>query len=157
MIVLYFSFLLLTWWVNLLGKLEGIWGSQIRVSWSDSQNQRVLSRYKLHEHVPNLELDVRGLVTDRDLRETRQVNQRQIQYWMCVGRGRERQREREREIGREGERGGRRERGHDRHQQYSVWLIGSDKSWFQFHYLYITWQNLSIIILHCIPQHSYIS
>ena len=69
----------LTGSVHLLGQFESLRGREVNVGGGDSQNQAVVSRDELHEHVSDLELNIGRLVTHWDLGEPREIHHRQIQ------------------------------------------------------------------------------
>ena len=64
----------ITLWINLSGQIKSVRGCQIRISRSDGQDKASVLRNELHQHVSNLLLDVRRLITNRDLRQTGQVD-----------------------------------------------------------------------------------
>lgn len=68
--------------VHLLGDLEGIRVSQVRVGRGHGQDEAVLLGDKLHQHVPDLELNVGRLVPNWNLGHSRQVHQGQVQHWV---------------------------------------------------------------------------
>lgn len=70
-----------TLWIHFFGNLQSVRVGKVRVSRRYSQQQAVLLRNKLHKHVLDLVLDVCRLVTDRDFGHSRQIHQRQVQYW----------------------------------------------------------------------------
>lgn len=70
----------LTLWIDILGQFKSIRVGQVTVGRSDSQDQAALSGYELHDHVSDLLLDVYGLVSNRHLRDPRQVDKSQVQY-----------------------------------------------------------------------------
>lgn len=79
---------LLTLRVHVLGQFESVRISQVSVGGSDSQDQAALPGDELHYHVPDLLLDVCGLVPHRHLGDTRQVNESQVEHCNSGGGGR---------------------------------------------------------------------
>lgn len=75
----------LTLWIDVLCQFESVRVGQVSVSRSDCQDQAALSGDELHNHVPDLLLDVHRLVSDRHLRDPRQVDESQVQH--CTVRG----------------------------------------------------------------------
>ncbi len=71
---------LVTIWVNGFCKVKGIGSSQIRVGWGDSQNETSLLADELHDHVSDLGLDVCWLIANRNLGESRKVNQGDVKH-----------------------------------------------------------------------------
>lgn len=72
--------LLLTLRVHVLGQLESVRVGQVGVGWSDGQDQAALPGDELHDHVPDLLLDVGRLVAHGHLGDPRQVDERQVQH-----------------------------------------------------------------------------
>ena len=54
--------------INLSGQIKSVRSCQIRISRSDRQNKASFLGNELHQHVSDLLLDVRRLITNRDLR-----------------------------------------------------------------------------------------
>lgn len=79
---------LLTLGVHVFSQFQGVRVGQVSVGRSDGQDQAALSADELHDHVPDLLLDVDGLVPHRHLSDPRQVDESQIQD--CRIRGRRR-------------------------------------------------------------------
>lgn len=77
----------LTLRINFLCQFESVRVGQVSVSRSDGQDQAALSGDELHNHVPDLLLDVHRLVSDRHLGDPRQVDESQVQH--CTVRGME--------------------------------------------------------------------
>lgn len=75
----------LTLWIDVLCQFESVRVGQVSVSRSDGQDQAALSGDELHNHVLDLLLDVHRLVSDRHLRDPRQVDESQVQH--CTVRG----------------------------------------------------------------------
>lgn len=73
---------MLTLWVHLLGDLQSVRVGQVSVGRGDSQNQTALLGDELHQHVPDLVLNVYGLVSDGNLSHSRKVDQGQVQHWV---------------------------------------------------------------------------
>lgn len=71
---------ILTLWVHLFSDLQCIRVGQVRVCRGDSQDQTALLGYELHQHFPDLVLDVYGLVADGHLSHSRKVDQGQVQH-----------------------------------------------------------------------------
>lgn len=71
---------LLTLRVHLLGNLESVGVGQVSVGRGNSQDQTALLGDELHQHVPDLVLDVRRLVSHRHFGHPGQVNQGQVQH-----------------------------------------------------------------------------
>mmetsp|Transcript_68 Transcript_68/g.139 ORF Transcript_68/g.139 Transcript_68/m.139 type:complete len:224 (+) Transcript_68:1473-2144(+) len=65
--------------VNLFGKTEGIGGSDISITSTNSKNHSVFLGNVLHQHFANLVLDVRRLVTNGNTSHTRKIDQGEIQ------------------------------------------------------------------------------
>lgn len=63
--------LLLTLGVNVLRQFQGVRVCQVSVGWSDSQDQAALSGDELHDHVPDLLLNVCRLVSNWHLSDPR--------------------------------------------------------------------------------------
>lgn len=72
--------LFLTLRVYILRQFESVRIGQVGVGGSDSQDQTALSGDELHNHVSDLLLDVCGLVPYRNLGDTRQVDESQVQH-----------------------------------------------------------------------------
>lgn len=70
----------LTLWINVLCQFESIRVGQISVGWSDGQDQAAFSADELHNHVPDLLLDVHRLVSNGHLSDPRQVDESQVQH-----------------------------------------------------------------------------
>lgn len=68
-----------TLWVDLFGYLERVGVSQVRVGRGHGQQQAVLLGDELHEHVPDLVLNVSRLVTYWHLGHPWQVDQCEVQ------------------------------------------------------------------------------
>lgn len=66
--------------VDFFGKLQGVAVGEIGVRWCDCQDEAGLPLDELHDHAADLRLDVHRLVADGHLRQTRQVDQRQVQH-----------------------------------------------------------------------------
>lgn len=77
----------LTLGVHFLWQFQGIGVGQVSVGRSDGQDQAALSGDELHDHVPDLLLNVRGLVSDWHLSDPRKVDESQVQH--CTTRGRQ--------------------------------------------------------------------
>lgn len=75
----------LTLGVHILRQFQGIRVGQVSVGRGDGQDQAALSGDELHDHIPDLLLDVRGLVSDWHLCDPRKVDESQVQY--CTIRG----------------------------------------------------------------------
>lgn len=71
---------LLTLRVHLLGNLEGIGVGQVSVGRGDGQDQTALLGDELHQHFPDLVLDVMGLVSHGHFGHPGQVDQGQVQH-----------------------------------------------------------------------------
>lgn len=74
-----------SWWfltlrVHVLCQFESVRIGQVSVGGSDSQDQTALPGDELHDHVPDLLLDVCGLVPHRHLGDARQVNESQVEH-----------------------------------------------------------------------------
>lgn len=70
----------LTLRVHVLGQFESVRVGQVSVGGSDGQDQAALSGDELHDHVSDLLLDVCGLVPHRNLGDTRQVDESQVEH-----------------------------------------------------------------------------
>lgn len=70
----------LTLRVYFFGKFQGVAVRQVGVRGRDGENEAWFSTYELEYHRFDLLLDVSRLVADRDLRQTRQVDQRKVEY-----------------------------------------------------------------------------
>ncbi|KAH3678769.1 hypothetical protein OGATHE_000038 [Ogataea polymorpha] len=66
--------------VDLSGQLQPVTIRQVLVGSIDSQDDGIRLRYKLHDHVSDLFLDILWLVAHRHFRESRQVDQGQRQH-----------------------------------------------------------------------------
>lgn len=75
------NFSKLALWVDFLCKFQGIAVCQIGVSGRDGEDEAGFTPDELKDHPFYLLLDVYRLVADRHLRQTRQVNQRQVEHW----------------------------------------------------------------------------
>lgn len=62
---------MLTLWVHLLGDLQSIRVGQVSVGRGDGQDQTALLGDELQQHVPDLVLDVYGLISDSNLSHSR--------------------------------------------------------------------------------------
>lgn len=71
---------ILTLWVHLFSDLQSVRIGQVRVGRGDGQDQTALLGYELHQHIPDLVLDVDGLVADSHLSHSRKVDQGQVQH-----------------------------------------------------------------------------
>lgn len=69
----------LTIGINRLGQIKSIRGGEISVGGGDSQDEAGLLTNELHDHVPDLLFNVGRLVAHRDLGQTRQVDERDVQ------------------------------------------------------------------------------
>ncbi len=70
----------LTLRVHLLGDLQSIGVGEVSVGWSDGQDQAALLRDELQQHVPDLVLDVVGLVSHSHFGHPWQVDQGQVEH-----------------------------------------------------------------------------
>ena len=62
---------MLTLWVHLLGDLQSVRVGQVSVGRGDGQDQTALLGDELHQHVPDLVLNVYRLVSDGNLGHSR--------------------------------------------------------------------------------------
>jgi len=73
----------LGWWsptirIDGFGEVERVRGSEIRVGGRDGEDEAGLLGDELHDHVPDLGLDVDGLIAHGDLGEARQIDERDV-------------------------------------------------------------------------------
>lgn len=71
-----------TLWVHFLGHFESVGVGQVSVGWSDSQDQTAFLGDELQQHVSDLVFNIYGLVSDRHLGHSREVNQGQVQHYI---------------------------------------------------------------------------
>ena len=65
--------------INRLGQIKRVRGGQVCVGRRDGQDEAGLLGDELHDHVPDLGLNVHRLVAHRDLGQAGQVDQRYVQ------------------------------------------------------------------------------
>lgn len=66
--------------VDFLRKFQGIAVSQVSVGRRDGKDEAGFTANELEDHALDLLFDIHGLVPDRHLRETRQINQGQVEH-----------------------------------------------------------------------------
>lgn len=71
----------LTLRVDVFGQLKGVGVGEVTGGRHDGQDEAVFVAHILHDHVPDLVLDVFGLVADGQLGDARQVHQGEVQHW----------------------------------------------------------------------------
>lgn len=69
-----------TLWVNLLGDLQSVRVGQVSVCRGDGQDEAALLGNELHQHVPDLMLNVVGLVSNGHFGHPRKIDQGQVQH-----------------------------------------------------------------------------
>lgn len=70
----------LTLWVNFFGNLKGVGVCQIGIRRRDGEDETAFLADELQKHVPDLDFNVRRLVTHRNFCHTRQIDQRQVKH-----------------------------------------------------------------------------
>lgn len=73
----------ITLWVDLLGDLQSVRVGQVSVGGCDGQDEAALLVDELQQHLPDLVLDVRRLVSDGHFGHPRKIDEGQVQH--CSG------------------------------------------------------------------------
>lgn len=66
--------------INIFGQFQCIRVGEVGVGWCHCQDEAVFLADELHNHVPDLVLDICRLVTDRHLGDARQIYEGQVQH-----------------------------------------------------------------------------